>query len=155
MKLTLVWRAARVLWPRRAEPGQMLVWVAVMLPLFLSVVGLAIDAGSVFAARRELQNVADGAARAGAMQIDIDAYRQSSGEKLALHPAKARQVAAEYVANEPAEVTVTIEADGNGVVVEARREVRTSFLQLVGVTTVRISATAPAAPRYGIESGNR
>ena len=155
MRRARVWSVARPRWWRRAEPGQMLVWVAVMLPLFLSVVGLAIDGGSVFAARRELQNVADGAARAGAMQIDIDAYRQSSGEKLALDPAKARQVAAEYVANGPAEVTVTIEADGNGVVVEARREVRTSFLQLVGVTTVRISATAPAAPRYGIESGNR
>jgi uncharacterized membrane protein len=133
----------------------MLVWVAVMLPLFLSIVGLAIDAGSVFAARRELQNVADGAARAGAMQIDIEAYRQSSGENLVLDQTKARQVAAEYVANEPVQVTATIEADGNGVFVEARREVPTSFLQLVGVTAVEISATAPAQPRYGIESGNR
>ena len=154
MRLARVRRADRVRRLRQAEPGQMLVWVAVMLPLFLSVVGLAIDAGSVFAARRELQNVADGAARAGAMQIDIDAYRQSS-DKLVLDQAKARQAAAEYVANEPAEVTATIEADGNGVLVEARREVPTSFLQLVGVTTVRISATAPAQPRYGIESGNR
>jgi Flp pilus assembly protein TadG len=138
-----------------SEPGQLLVWVAVMLPLFLSVVGLAMDAGLVFAARRELQNAADGAARAGAMQIDIDAYRQSSGEKLVLDQSKALQAAAEYVANEPADMTATIEADGEGVLVEARRDVPTSFLQLIGVKTVQISATAPARPRYGIESGNR
>jgi Flp pilus assembly protein TadG len=126
-----------------------------MLPLFLSVVGLAMDAGLVFAARRELQNVADGAARAGAMQVDIDAYRQSSGEKLVLDQSKALQAAAEYVANEPADVTATIEADGEGVLVEARRDVPTSFLQLIGVKTVQIGAAAPARPRYGIESGNR
>ena len=132
----------------------MLVWVAVMLPFFLSIVGLAIDAGIVFAARRELQNVADGAARAGAMQIDIDAYRRSS-DRLVLDETKARQAAAEYVSNEPAEVSATIEADSNRVVVEASREVPTSFLQLVGVMTVRISAKVPAVPRYGIESGNQ
>lgn len=140
---------------RREAPGQVIVWVAVMLPLFLSVVGLAIDAGSVFAARRELQNAADGAARAGAMQIDVDAYRQSSGENLVLDTAKARETAAEYLANEPAEVTASVEADRDWVQVEARRKVPTSFLALVGVTTVSISATTVAEPRYGIERGNR
>ena len=63
------WRAC-FHWLCRGEAGQALVWTAVMLPLFLSVIGLAIDAGTIFDARRELQNVADSAARAGAMQID-------------------------------------------------------------------------------------
>jgi Flp pilus assembly protein TadG len=132
-----------------------IVWVAVMLPLFFSVVGLAIDAGSVFAARRELQNAADGAARAGAMQLDIDVYRQSSGEDLVLDAARARQIAAEYLTGEPTEVTATVTADRDRIRVEARREVATSFLQLVGVATVSISATTNAEPRYGIERGNR
>ena len=83
------------------QPGQVMVWVAVMLPLFLSVVGLAVDAGSVFAGRRELQNTADGAARAGAGQIDVNAYRQSSDGALVLDGARARQAAADYLANEP------------------------------------------------------
>src|SRR5947199_10868905 len=95
--------------PRGA--GQVIVWVAVMLPLFFSVVGLAIDAGSVFAARRELQNATDGAARAGAMQLDIDVYRQSSGENLVLDGATARQIAAEYLADEPTAMTATVTAD--------------------------------------------
>ena len=48
-----------------AQSGQAIVWVAVMMPFFLSVVGLAIDGGIVFSARRELQNVADSAACRG------------------------------------------------------------------------------------------
>gem|GEM_PF-5201525 len=59
------------------QSGQLVVWTAVMLPLFLSVIGLAADGGIAFGARRELQNVADSAARAGAMQVD---QRVVSGE---------------------------------------------------------------------------
>ena len=51
---------------RSAHRGQAIVWTAVMLPLFLAIVGLAADGGLVFSARRELQNIADSAARAGA-----------------------------------------------------------------------------------------
>src|SRR5438045_9354263 len=87
------------------KPGQVIVWVAVMLPLFLSVVGLAVDAGSVFAGRRELQNTADGAARAGAGQIDVNAYRQSSDGALVLDGARARQAAADYLAHETSTAT--------------------------------------------------
>ena len=61
--------------PTGGQAGQAIVWAAVMLPLFLAVVGLAIDGGVVFAARRELQNVADAGARPGAMQVDHGAYR--------------------------------------------------------------------------------
>jgi uncharacterized membrane protein len=136
------------------KPGQVMVWVAVMLPLFLSVIGLAIDAGSVFAGRRELQNAADAAARAGAMQIDIDAYRRSSGGGLALDAARARQAAAEQLASEPRTITAIVTADAEQVLVEASREVATSFIRLVGMTNVRIAATAQAQPRYGIERGS-
>ena len=133
------WRSALTLTPlHREEPGQVIVWVAVMLPLFFSVVGLAIDAGSVFAARRELQNATDGAARAGAMQLDIDVYRQSSGENLVLDATRARQIAADYLTDEPTEVTATVTADRDWIRVEARREVATSFLQLVGVAQVGV-----------------
>ncbi len=80
------------------QRGQLIVWTAVMLPLFLSIVGLAIDGGLVFAARRELQNAADAAARAGAMQIDEGVYRESSGATVALDRGRARAIAAEYLA---------------------------------------------------------
>jgi len=140
---------------RRSEAGQALIWVAVMLPLFLSVIGLSIDAGTVFDARRELQNVADSAARAGAMQIDQNAYRSSSGTTVVLDPATARQAAAQYISSRGAGFAATIDVKPQGVVVQVSQSVPTSFLRLVGIGTVRISATAPAAPRFGIQGENR
>jgi Flp pilus assembly protein TadG len=140
---------------RRSEGGQTLVWVVVMLPLFLSVIGLSIDAGTVFDARRELQNVADSAARSAAMQIDQSTYRASSGETVVLDAATARQAAAQYVDSQGAGFAATIDVGPKTVVVQVSRSVPTSFLRLVGIENVRISATAPAAPRFGIQGENR
>lgn len=140
---------------RAAESGQAIVWAAVMLPLFLSVVGLAIDAGIVFSARRELQNVADSAARAGAMQVDERAYRASSGASVVLDQSAAQQLAAEYAASQGRGLAATVGVEPQRVVVSVSREVPTGFLRLVGIATVRVSATAPAELRYGIERANR
>jgi Flp pilus assembly protein TadG len=140
---------------RAARPGQAIVWAAVMLPLLLSVVGLAIDGGIVFAARRDLQDVADAAARAGAIQVDVRAVRESGGETIVLDAAVARQVASEYVASQGSGSVATITADQRRVVVRLDREVPTGFLRLVGLKKVAISAVAPAEARYGIERGNR
>jgi Flp pilus assembly protein TadG len=139
---------------RRGEVGQALVFVAVMLPLFLAVVGLVVDGGVVWAARRELQNVADSAARAGAMQIDLRAYRDSSGERVVLDPTSARETAVSYLAGTP-DLSATVQADQQRVVVTVSRDVRLSFLQIVGFDRVRIGAVAPAEVRFGIERGNR
>jgi Flp pilus assembly protein TadG len=132
-----------------------IVWVAVMLPLFLSIIGLTIDGGIVFSARRELQNAADSAARAGAMQVDQQAYRDSNGERVVLDEASARRVAAEYVGGRGSALEATIATESQRVVVQVSREVPTSFLRLAGINRVRISATAPAELRYGIERDNR
>ena len=149
------WRSRPGRGARSVQAGQAIVWAAVMLPLFLSVVGLTIDEGIVFDARRELQNVADSAARAGAMQVDQQAYRASSGATVVLDQAAARQVAAEYAASQGQGLAATIAVEPQRVVVQASREVPTSFLRLVGITSVRVSATASAEVRYGIDRPNR
>lgn len=137
------------------QVGQAIVWVAVMMPLLLSVVGLAIDGGLVFSARRELQNVADAAARAGAMQIDLQRYRASLGTSVELDTDRAKQVAAAYVAAHGLRLQVQISPERQRIVVEVSRAVPTSFLRLAGITTVHLSATSPAEARYGIDRGNR
>lgn len=150
--------AMRTTWTRdmqRGETGQALVWVAVMLPLFLAVVGLAVDAGTVFDARRSLQNVADSAARAGAMQIDQTVYRQSSGQTVLLDPGAARAAAGQYVASQGPGMAATISVGARTVVVQVSRDVPTGFLRLVGIGTVRITASAPATARYGISGESR
>lgn len=140
---------------RRGERGQALVLVVVMLPLFLSVIGLAIDGGVALSERRLLQNLADGAARAGAMQLDEGAYRQSSGTAVVLDTGAARAAAVEYLGSRAEGLEASVAADPGRVVVRVSREVPLSFLRLVGIRTARIEAAAPAEVRHGIETGTR
>ena len=142
-----------VIWA--AQRGQALAWTAVMLPLFLAVVGLAADGGLVFSARREIQNVADSAARAGAQQIDVRVYRESRGRTVVLDESAAHSIAAEHVARQGSDLQARIEVDPRRVRVEASRDAPTSFLRLVGIGTVRVSAAASAEVRHGIERGEQ
>lgn len=71
------------------ESGQVLPMVTVMALGLLAMVGLVIDAGTMFAAKRDLQATADAAARAGATVIDEDAYRSSGGRRVVLDEAAA------------------------------------------------------------------
>ena len=137
----------------RARCGQAIVWAAVMLPLLLAVVGLAIDGGIVFDNRRALQDVADSAARAGAMQIDQQIYRSSSGQTIVLDQPDAQQVAAEYVSSQGTGMTATVQTDAQHVVVTVNRAVPTSFLRIVGIDSVQISAKATAEVQHGITQG--
>jgi Flp pilus assembly protein TadG len=140
---------------RDGESGQALAWVAVMLPLFLSAIGLSIDGGVIFAARREVQNAADGAARAAAAQIDLRAYRESSGSTVVLDVPRARQAAVEYLANLSFDGEAIVDAQARRVVVHVSRRAPTAFVRLVGISTVHVAATAPVEVRYGVEWGNR
>jgi Flp pilus assembly protein TadG len=140
---------------RNGESGQAIVWVAVMLPLFLSAIGLSIDGGVVFAARRELQNAADGAARAAAAQVDLRIYRETGGRSVVLDVPRARQAAVGYLAGRSSDVTAAVDAQPRRVVVQVSRETPTAFLRIVGLSTVHIEATAPVEVRYGIDRGSR
>ncbi len=135
-----------------ARPGQVVLWVAIMLPLFLAIIGLAIDGGSLFAARRRAQNAADAAARAGAQQIDVGHYR-ATGE-IRLDQGWARYEARRYLAD-LGESGASIDTTGQQVAVTVRRDVPLSFLKLVGVGDVSIGATAVAEPFYGIDRAVR
>ena len=145
--------AKRTARKRRGEEGQAVVLAAVLLPLFFAIIGLAIDGGTVFAARRELQNTADAAARAGATQVDVRAYRQSSGATIALDPGLARQAAAAYLTARPG-ITGTVAADTRSVVVEVTQEIPLGFLRLAGIERARVTASAPAEVRSGVERGS-
>ena len=139
----------------RLERATMLAWAAVMMPFFLSAVGLTVDGGTVFDARRELQNTADGAARAGAMQIDQQVYRQSNGTSVVLDQGSARATAAQYVSAQGPDFNGVISSDDQHVLVSVSRDIPTNFLRLAGIDKVHISATAPAEVRFGIDKANK
>ena len=133
---------------RGRERGQAIVWVAVMLPFFLAIIGLANDGGIVFEQRREMQAVADGAARVGANQLNQAAYRADG--LVVLDPVAARVSAERYLAGQMSGLNGTVVADQRRVVVHVQRTVPTDFLRIVHIATVTIGATAVAEVRHGI-----
>ena len=139
---------------RRRARAQVIVWVAVMLPLlFLPIVGLTMDAGVVFDAKRDLQNLADGAARVGAMEIDEDVLHTSPRGEVRVHPAHADAAIRTYLFDRlhyagPDPLIDT--AHDNRAVVTVYRDIHPTFLRLLHVGPVRIRATGSAAPCAGL-----
>lgn len=133
----------------RAEEGQVLVMAALMMLGVISVVGLVADGGLVFAQRRDLQNVADAAAAAGAMQIDEAAYR-STGTVL-LDEQQARGAAASYLEAE-GDLDYTVSVLPDRIEIAVSRHASTGFLRVIGIDGIAVTASASAAPRYGVES---
>lgn len=129
------------------ERGQVMAFAALAMVGLISVVGLVADGGTVFAARRDLQNAADAAAIAGAMQLDIDAYRATGA--LVLDEAAAQAAAIEYLQAE-GDVEYSVRVSPEAVDVSVARNASTTFLRLVGVDDVRLSAQSSASPRHGI-----
>jgi Flp pilus assembly protein TadG len=145
----------------RRSNAQALVWFTLSLPVFLSIAGLAIDGGVLLATRRQLQSVADGAARAGATRLDLDRLRGSGGAEVRLDPARAREAAWSYLAERLASElewqagpTTRVDVDGRHVHVVIQGTLHTVFLRLVHIESVPVEASAFAAVQYGIHTGS-
>lgn len=136
----------------RDEDGQVLVLVAVFMMGLIVVAGLVADGGLMLAQRRDLQNIADGAAAAGAMRLDETAYRTSGGSVVVLDTTAASQTAIEYLMGEDG-VQYAVDASPSGVEVDVARSAHTAFLRLLGIDGLDIRARAAAEPRSGIAGG--
>ena len=84
------------------------------------------------------------------MQIDVGKYR-ATGE-IDIDRPLARYAAWQYVEGLGG-LEATIDVGGRAVLATVRRDVPLSFLQLVGLSSAAISATASAEPYHGIEYG--
>jgi len=131
------------------ESGQIIVLVAILMIGLVAVVGLVTDGGLVFSQRRDLQNAADAAALAGAMQIDENAYRASGA--VVLDERAAREAAVEYLEAE-GDMSYSVVVRPARVEVSVSRQASTGFLRVVGIDGFEISAGASAAPRHGVAS---
>ncbi len=135
----------------RNERGQASILLIGVLLLGLMFAGLAIDGARMFTARRDLQNVADSAALAGASSLDENLYRSSEGLTVRLDAVSARQ-AVDAVLREsslPASVRVDVAVDSDRVSVRIARPVRPLFLGLIGIGPEQIGAHANASPQTG------
>ena len=133
------------------ERAQAIAWFVVMLPLFLSAIGLAVDGESVLRAHRRAQGAADGAARTGATHIQLGHSRAQPGAPDVLDVTAAQVAAVNYIAQVYPDLQVKTSADEQHVVVVVTQQVAPTFLQLVHVSTVQVEARADARPRGGID----
>lgn len=133
----------------REERGAVAPLVAVMLLGLLAMAALVIDGGLLFAERRDLQGVADGSARAGAMAIDEHLLRETGTVRL--DPNAARDAAERYLEAAGVEGTVRIDTNMLSVTVDLEEQRPTLMMGLLGLHTVDVAAHAVARPRVGIE----
>jgi Flp pilus assembly protein TadG len=119
------------------------------LVICLAFTGLAVDGARLFTARRDLQNVADSAALAGASAIDEAHYRSSGGSEVELDPAGARAAVNRVLEASalPVSTQVDVQVEPDRVTVHIVRPVDMTFLRIAGLRSEQIGASASAGPQ--------
>jgi uncharacterized membrane protein len=133
----------------RSESGAVAPLVAVMLLGLLALAALVVDGGVLFAARRDLQGLADGAARAGAMAVDVETLRET--EEVRLDPQEAENAAFAYLQGAGFGGGSSVSADILRVTVHLSDARSTVMMGLLGVDRVQVEAQSVARPRTGID----
>jgi Flp pilus assembly protein TadG len=125
-----------------------------LVPFMFGLAGLALDGGQMLVTQRQIQGVAEGAARAGAEQLDQNATRDNPTAPAPLDPNLAWTAAADYVAAQPPGLSAIINANPGQVSVEVTSAaVPVIFVRAIGFRSpIHVRATAIAAPRTGIVS---
>ena len=127
----------------RGERGSVLISGMLLTLALLMVLGAAVDIGHAFIVRRDLSSLADGAALAGAQQLDQQAIHQG---QLALDPQQAQAAALSALSGQPG-VQAQADATPEQVHVQVTRRFPTILLRLVGLADLTVSAQANATPR--------
>jgi Flp pilus assembly protein TadG len=133
-----------------SEDGQILVLTVVVALALLAILGLVADGGLVLARHRELQGVADAAARAGAAQLDEASYRASNGRTATLNPTQAQAAAGRYLRTVRFGGETSITANPSQVTIGLSEVVRPIIFSSVGIGPIRLAVHAVARPRTGI-----
>ena len=120
--------------------------VAVLAVVLLALGALIFDGGQILTARREANNLARQAARAGAQQLDVGQARTGT---FTLDVAAADTAAREYLADHgitPSAVRVT----GDRVEVTITLTQPTPLLSILGMSERAVTATASARAARGV-----
>ena len=123
-----------------AERGAIGVFLAVLVPGLLLIIGLAVDGGAKVAATQRANAIADEAARAGGQALDISAALDG---RIQLDPAAAVAAAQDYLDRNDVQGAVTV-VDGDTLYVTTTISEPTTFLGLVGITTMTVEGSGTA-----------
>jgi hypothetical protein len=131
---------------RDDQEGRVTAFVVVIVTAILLFAGLVLDGGLALAAKVRAGGEAQEAARAGAQEIDLAAYR--NGGTLRLVPQQASAAARSYLA--AAGHTGTVSIAGNTITVTVTVSQPTQLLGLIGIGSITVTATGQAQPQRGI-----
>ncbi|WP_322756606.1 pilus assembly protein TadG-related protein [Frankia sp. Cas3] len=124
------------------DAGTVTVFVVVLFAAFVMFGGLILDGGGALADKTSAMGVAQEAARAGAQQLDLAAFRQTGTVQL-LHD---RAVAAAQSSLTQAGATGSTTVDGTTVTVTVTVVHHTQLLGIVGLDALTVSGTGSARP---------
>jgi Flp pilus assembly protein TadG len=135
---------------RAGEDGQILVLTVVVALALLAILGLVADGGLLLARHRQLQGVADAAARAGAAQLDEPSYRASNGATARLDPSLAEAAAGRYLHTVGFGGQASITATTTLVRIGLSEVVRPTIVSSIGLGPTRLAVGSVARPQTGI-----
>ena len=132
------------------DAGQVTPFAVLMIVALLAVAGLVLDAGLALSEKVRALDIAQAAARAGAQELDLYKYRTTNVAEL--DPARAAAAARAWLSSAGAQGEAN--ATTTTVTVTVRRTSNTQLLQLVGVRTLHVSASATATAVQGVTGPN-
>lgn len=112
------------------EKGSISILVMLMMIVLLASTGAVIDVGAVLVNRTQLSNAMDYAALAGAQELPDNV-------------SAAKAVATDYLIENnvnPSDVTISVDADGKSIAIVGNREVKYSFLRILGLDGTTVNA---------------
>lgn len=138
-------RPARSSWRER---GSVSVFAIIIAAVLLLVAGLCIEGGRVLTTRATMTDHAEQAARAGAQHL-ADSGVRSEGTVVLDQPA-ASAAARQYLTGVGQASGSTVSVTSKTVVVTVERDVPTTMLRMVGMSSVHVTATGEARVAVGI-----
>lgn len=127
---------------RNNDEGSITALVVVLAMTFVACAGLAVDGGRLVAAKVELGDHAENAARVGAQEVT--SLRSGSPE---INESKAVNAANEYLSTHG--IDGEVQVDNNDVIVRVSRYIPMTLLSLFGVSGKTLSAQRSATPVDG------
>lgn len=119
----------------KKEDGQVIVLFALMLVVLLGFTALAIDTGTVYLTKSKLQNAADAAALAGALDLPNSATAENTAKDYAVLNGADRATT---------QATTPYEGDSDKIEVICTKNVKYTFARVLGFTDKDVSARAVA-----------
>ena len=132
----------------RQERGSISIWLVTTGFAMIVLVGLAVDLGGQVHAQQHARAVADQAARTGGQQLDAAVAVRGEGAVTDTH--LARQAATAYLTASGLNGTVAV-TGGTTVTVNVRDTYPTTFLGIIGITSMTVTGHGQARITRSVE----